>query len=86
MERITPLPAPISTPVGPFILSTQPGSGSATAGVTAHAKEELVSIEQEQDELLKIKDKQTVRSVCVQKTYVNEYMLYYTFGRPWTIN
>lgn len=49
MERITPLPAPISTPVGPFILSTQPGSGSATAGVTAHAKEELISIEQEEE-------------------------------------
>uniref|UniRef100_A0A1A9ZGT6 Uncharacterized protein n=1 Tax=Glossina pallidipes TaxID=7398 RepID=A0A1A9ZGT6_GLOPL len=26
MERITPLPAPIKTPVGPFILSTQPGA------------------------------------------------------------
>lgn len=41
IERITPLPAPISTPVGPFILSTQPGSGSATAGVTVQANQKV---------------------------------------------
>lgn len=34
IERITPLAAPIITPVGPFKLSTQPGFGSCTAGVT----------------------------------------------------
>lgn len=31
---MTPLPAPISSPVGPFKLSTQPGNGSSHAGIT----------------------------------------------------
>lgn len=32
--RITPFPAPISKPAGPFILSVQPGIGSFHTGIT----------------------------------------------------
>lgn len=32
--RMTPLPAPIIMPTGPFKLSTQPGTGSLCAGQT----------------------------------------------------
>lgn len=31
---MTPLPAPIKRPVGPFILSVQPGTGSFQIGIT----------------------------------------------------
>ena len=33
-DLMTPLPVPTNTPIGPFRLSTQPGSGSLKAGVT----------------------------------------------------
>lgn len=35
MLRITPLPPPTSSPMGPFRLSTHPATGSFTDGVTA---------------------------------------------------
>lgn len=35
MDRSTPLPPAANIPVGPFRLSTQPGRGSLSAGVTA---------------------------------------------------
>jgi hypothetical protein len=38
MDRITPLPPPTSSPMGPFRLSTQPGMGSFHVGVTATSK------------------------------------------------
>lgn len=37
---MTPLPAPTISPTGPFKLSTQPGTGSSHAGVTAEKKKE----------------------------------------------
>lgn len=38
MVRITPLPAPINSPVGPFILSVQPGIGSYRIGITIEGR------------------------------------------------
>jgi hypothetical protein len=35
MDRSTPLPPAANIPVGPFRLSTHPGRGSLSAGVTA---------------------------------------------------
>jgi hypothetical protein len=35
MDRSTPFPPAANIPIGPFRLSTQPGSGSLSAGVTA---------------------------------------------------
>lgn len=34
IDLITPLPAPTNSPIGPFRLSTHPGSGSFMAGTT----------------------------------------------------
>lgn len=34
MERITPFPEPTKSPIGPLRLSTQPSTGSSTAGIT----------------------------------------------------
>ncbi len=40
MVRMTPLPAPIIIPTGPFRLSTHPGSGSCQLGMTITICEE----------------------------------------------
>ena len=38
IERMTPFPPPTNSPIGPFRLSTQPGTGSFHVGTTATTK------------------------------------------------